>query len=733
MISFAAKIGYELIFLNHPDLTFMSKKKKPPAKSLQKRILEVFNRFPSRAMNYKQIAAKLQISQTSKKKIINKILYELANQGQLKEQKTGKFKTTNSAGSRNDKVIGKVDMTTGGAAYIEVEGMPDDIYVNEQNLGTALHEDLVEVHIIRVKKNGKSVGRIERVVERAKTDFVGLIEKSLKYAFLIPDSKRMPVDIFIPLNKLNGAKDGDKAIARMKDWPKDADSPFGEVIEVLGKPGENETEMHSILAEFGLPYQFPKEIEDAAEQIEVKIKAEEVKKRRDLRTVTTFTIDPDDAKDFDDALSIRKTENGNWEVGVHIADVSHYLKEGSKLDREAYDRATSVYLVDRVVPMLPEVLSNFACSLRPNEDKYCFSAIFEMNEQAKVIKEWFGRTVIRSDHRFAYEDAQKVIESKTGKLADEILTLNRIAKQLRTERFKKGSIDFHTLEVKFKLDELGEPLGVLLKEQKEANKLIEEFMLLANKKVAAFIGSKQQPKPFVYRIHDNPDPEKLQIFSEFIKKFGYRIDTTSPKGISQTLNRLMNDIEGKAEEHLISQLAIRTMAKAVYSTDNHGHYGLGFRHYTHFTSPIRRYPDVMVHRLLQHYLDGGNAVNPEDLEEKCKHSSEREKLATDAERASIKFMQVKFMQDKVGEIFGGVVSGVSEWGLFVELENNQCEGLIRMKNLDDDFYVFNPENFAIEGKRSGKIYRIGDELTVKIIKADLSKKQLDFELMGDFE
>lgn len=710
----------------------MSKKKNPPAKSLQQRILEVFTGLPTRAMNYKQVASQMQIHQTSKKKLIERILYELSNKGSLVEDKPGKFKLSESHREKNA-VVGKVDMTTSGTAYIEVEGMPEDIYISEQNLGNALHGDLVEVSIIKVKNNGKSVGKISKVIERAQTEFVGIVQKSLKYAFLVPDSKRMPVDIFIPLNKLNGAEDGVKAIARMNDWPSDVDSPFGEIIEILGQPGENETEMHSIMAEFGLPFHFPKAIEEEAEKIDVAIKEEEVKKRRDMRKVRTFTIDPDDAKDFDDALSIQKLDNGNWEIGVHIADVSHYLKEGSNLDKEAYDRATSVYLVDRVVPMLPEVLSNFACSLRPNEDKYCFSAIFEMDDTSKLHKEWFGRTVICSDKRFAYEDAQAVIESGEGDFSEEILTLNRLAQQLREERFKKGSIDFHSLEVKFKLDEKGEPLGVFLKEQKEANKLIEDFMLLANRKVAEFIGSKQKAKPFVYRIHDNPDPEKLQIFSEFIKKFGYRIDVTSPKGISQTLNRLMSEIEGKAEEQLISQLAIRTMAKAIYSTANHGHYGLGFQYYSHFTSPIRRYPDVMVHRLLQHYLDGGAAVNAEELEEKCKHSSEQEKLASDAERASIKFMQVKFMQDKVGEVFGGVVSGVSEFGLFVELEGNKCEGLIRMKNLSDDFYVFNPDNFAIEGKKSGKIYRIGDELTVKVAKADLSKKQLDFELMEDFD
>ncbi|MDC1452029.1 ribonuclease R [Vicingaceae bacterium] len=721
----------------------MPKNKNSKPNSLQEKVLSAFRANPTVAMNYKQVSRQLNITQTSKKKIIAKVLFELEAKEALVEEKPGKFKLVKHE-SNLDKLVGKVDMTTSGSGYVEVEGLPNDIYIGEKDLGIALHGDLVEVAILRVKRNGKAIGKVFDVIERAKTEFVGTLQKSEKFAYLVPDSKRMTIDLFITLDKLHGAQDGEKVIAKLTHWPSDSDSPFGEIIQVLGKPGENETEMHSILAEYGLPIKFPDGIEAAAENLDVSIKESEIKKRKDLRKVTTFTIDPSDAKDFDDALSLQKLKNGNWEIGVHIADVSHYLKEGSALDKEAYERATSVYLVDRVVPMLPEVLSNFACSLRPNEDKYCFSAIFEMSDDTKILKQWFGRTVIHSDRRFAYEEAQQVIETGEGDYKEEILTLDRLAKQLRQDRFKKGSINFNTLEVKFKLDEKGEPSGVFLKEQKDANKLIEEFMLLANKKVAEFIGARAEetqvqrvgemktPKPFVYRIHDSPDPEKLQTFGEFIKKFGYRIDTTSPRGISDTLNRLMTDVQGKAEEVLISQLAIRTMAKAVYSTENVGHYGLGFKFYSHFTSPIRRYPDVMVHRLLQHYLDGGKAVDAAELEVKCKHSSEREKLATEAERASIKFMQVKFMQDKEGEVFGGIVSGVSEWGIFVELEDNKCEGMVRLRSMKDDFYNFNADNYAVEGKRRGRLFRIGDEVTVKVLKADLSKKQLDFELLNDF-
>lgn len=713
----------------------MAKKKsgkKKKSSSIQQTVFQLFQSNPTQVFNYKQVSKRLGITQTSKRKIIAKVLFELAAKDLIEEQSPGRFKIIGTTDNLHH-LVGKVDMTSSGAAYIEIEGHGNDIYVGERDLGTALHGDLVEIGIIKTKKNGQAVGKVLRVVERAKTEFVGTISKSLKYAFLIPDSRNMPVDIFIPLANLNGAQNGEKVIVKMLGWNDGEDSPTGEVIQVLGMPGNNETEMHAILAEFGLPAAFPKAIEEEAKNLDLEIKADEIKKRKDFRKITTFTIDPTDAKDFDDALSVRQLKNGNTEVGVHIADVSHYLKEGSNLDKEAYDRATSVYLVDRVVPMLPEVLSNFACSLRPNEDKYCFSAVFELDDQAQIIKEWFGRTVIHSDRRFTYAEAQEVIETGEGDYAQEILQLQSLAIQLRKERFKAGSIDFHAVEVKFELSDDGEPIGVFVKQQKEANKLIEDFMLLANKRVAQFIATQSKVKPFVYRIHESPDPEKLATFGNFIKKFGYRIDTSSPKGVSASLNKLMTAVEGKAEEPLISQLAIRTMSKAIYSTDNVGHYGLGFKYYSHFTSPIRRYPDVMVHRLLQHYLDGGEAANAESLEEKCKHSSEREKLATDAERASIKFMQVKFLQDKIGEVFGGVISGVSEYGLFVELEGNKCEGMVRLRNLTDDFYVFDPDNYCAVGKRYGKMYRMGDEVTIRVKKADLAKKQLDFEMLSDYD
>lgn len=711
----------------------MAKRKYQPPSSIKnysKAILDLFRSEPSKIFNYKQISKRLNITKPSVRKIVSKILYELADEGKLEEIDLGRFIITKRA---REVILGTVDMTASGAAYIvPLDDRLDDVYVSSNHTANAMHGDEVEVAILKVKKSGKVEGEIVHIVKRSKVEFVGTVQMNKNFAFVIPDDRKVPADIYIDKDKLGKAKDGEKVVAKITDWPEGAKNPFGVIIKVLGMPGDNETEMHSILAEYGLPIHFPKKILDAADKIDTKITKEEIKLRRDMREVTTFTIDPYDAKDFDDAISYQELENGKMEIGVHIADVAHYLKEGSPLDKEAYERGTSVYLVDRVIPMLPEVLSNFACSLRPNEDKLCFSAVFEMDKEGNVSNEWFGRTVIHSDRRFTYEEAQERIESGKGDYAEIILKLNGIAKKLRKERFKHGSIDFHQLEVKFELDKDGKPIGVFLKEQKDAHQLIEDFMLLANRKVAAFIGQEKQKaskKAFVYRIHESPDPEKLELFAGFIKKFGYGIDTTSPKGVSRTMNKLMEDVKGKGEEQLISQLAIRTMSKAVYSTDNVGHYGLGFKYYTHFTSPIRRYPDVMVHRLLQHYLDGGKSANEELLSEQCKYASDREKLAAEAERASIKYKQVEFMKDKIGEIYTGVISGVSDFGIFVEIVETKCEGLVRLKALTDDYYFFDEKDFAVKGKRKGNVLRMGDEVTIKVLKADLTKKQLDFDLI----
>jgi ribonuclease R len=542
----------------------------------------------------------------------------------------------------------------------------------------------------------------------------------------------MSVDIFIPLNALNGAKDGQKAMAKIEEWPKNAKNPTGSIIKILGYPGENNAEMNAILIEYGLPTEFPEDVEKDAENIDITISEEEIAKRRDFRKITTFTIDPHDAKDFDDALSYQKLPNGNYEIGVHIADVSHYVLTGTKLDDEALERATSVYLVDRVVPMLPEKLSNNVCSLRPHEEKLCFSAVFELDENADVMDEWFGRTVILSDHRFTYEDAQEVIETGEGPLATEILIMDKLAKKMRAVRFKNGAIGFEKVEVKFHLDEKGNPLGVYTKESKDSNKFIEDFMLLANRRVAEFIGKAkkdQKPKTFVYRVHDKPTADKLTTFAAFAGRFGYKMNLQSDNSVTKSLNDLMKDVHGKPEQNVIEQLAIRTMAKAIYTTQNIGHYGLGFEYYTHFTSPIRRYPDVMVHRLLQHYLDGGKSVSEQQYEEWCKHSTEMEILASRAERDSIKYKQVQFLQNRIGEVFDGIISGVTEWGMYVELNDNKCEGLIRLRDLDDDFYELDEKNFCIVGSRTKKRYQLGDSVRVQLKHTDLIKKQITFSMV----
>jgi len=712
---------------------FIRKKQGVKKSYLFEEILKVLAANPNKALNYKQIAADLNITDHSQRLLINAILEELKTNNNVTEPERGKFKLK----SIDKFITGKVDMTSSGTAYVVSEETESDTFISQRKTLNALHGDLVKVKLYPTRK-GKQEGEIIEIVERLKTEFVGTIQLSPKFAFLVPSNNRIHVDIYIPLEKLNGAKDGQKAIARIVEWGKNSVNPIGEIIEVLGNVGDNNTEMHAILAEYGLPYHFPKDVEKAADLIPIKITEQEIAKRKDYRGITTFTIDPVDAKDFDDALSIRKLDNGNWEIGVHIADVSHYVKPDSIIDKEGFSRATSVYLVDRVVPMLPEILSNNVCSLRPNEEKLCFSAVFEITDNAEVVEEWFGRTIILSDRRFTYEEAQQIIETEEGEFKDEILTLNRLAKILRANRFKKGSIAFEKMEVKFHLDEVGNPTGVFFKVAKDSNQLIEDFMLLANRKVAEFIGknknskeqkSKENQRSFVYRVHDKPNPDKLEDFAQFVAKFGYKLNIKNEKTVADSMNNLLKEVNQKKESGMIEMLAIRTMAKAVYTTKNIGHYGLGFEYYTHFTSPIRRYPDVMVHRLLQHYLDGGKSPDIEKLEEQCKHSSDMEKLAAEAERSSIKYKQVQYLQDKIGEEFDGIISGVTEWGIFVELKENHCEGMVRLRDLQDDNYYFDEDNYCLRGKKYGKVLTLGDEVRIQIKRADLVKKQLDFSLV----
>ena len=713
----------------------MSKKRKKlfkPKKGLNKKelkkiILEFFYADPQKIFNYKQITSSIRVNDPSTRQLVDVALQELTDDGYLLQNEKGKFQLKAKTGY----VVGTVDMSQKGFAFIVSDELEEDIFVAGPNLNRAMNGDKVRVYLHAISKRKQPEGEVVEIIERAKTSFVGVISMSKNFAFLVPTGKNN-FDIFIPKDKLKGAKQGQKAVAKITDWPPHAKNPFGEIIDVLGEVGHNDTEMHAILAEFDLPYKFPDKVNKAAEKIPVEITVEEISKRRDFRQVPTFTIDPGDAKDFDDALSLQKLENGNWEAGVHIADVSHYVPVGSLIDNEAYERATSVYLVDRVVPMLPEKLSNGVCSLGPHEDKLCFSAVFEMDEDATVKKQWIGRTIIHSDRRFNYEEAQAIIETGEGDMKEQILTLHTLAQKLKSARYQNGAISFDRAEVKFNLDENGKPLGVYFKEAKESNQLIEEFMLLANKKVAEFIGKpkdKSKPRTFVYRIHDRPDPEKLESFNNFIGKFGYGIDMNSPGNLSRSMNNLLNNVKGHHEENVISTLAVRSMAKAVYSTRNIGHYGLSFDFYTHFTSPIRRYPDLMVHRLLERYLNKGRSVNAESFEEKCKHSSSMEQRAVNAERSSIKYKQVEFMQDKVGQVFSGVISGVTDWGIYIELDENGCEGMVSIKELTGDFYFFDEKNYCISGMHTGKCYQLGADVKVEVVRANLEKKQLDFKLV----
>ena len=689
-------------------------------------IIAAFKTSPRELFNYKQISKLIGAENQVQKFQVAEILQELTAENFISEIDRGRYRF-NDLGTI---AVGTfVRRSNGKNSFIPEDGGAP-IFVAERNSAHAMDGDKVKVQLFAKRKNADPEAEVIEVLESKKRLIVGKLQVTKGFAFLITESKTLANDIFIPKDKLKGGKSGDKVVVRIVEWPEEAKNPLGEVIDILGVAGENNAEMHAILAEFDLPYKYPVNVEKAADKIPDTISAEEIAQREDFRTVATFTIDPKDAKDFDDALSARLLPNGNWEVGVHIADVTHYVKQESLIDREAYKRATSVYLVDRTIPMLPERLCNQICSLRPDEEKLCFAVIFELNSHADILRSHITRTVIKSDRRFAYEEAQEVIETGNGDYKEEILALNDLAIKLRDKRFKNGAISFERSEVKFDIDENGKPIGTYIKVAKEANKLIEEFMLLANLTVAEFVGKvpkNKTKKTFVYRVHEQPDPEKLSNFSAFISRFGYKLKTTGTKTeMSKGINKLLDAVQGAPEENLIETLAIRSMQKARYTTENIGHYGLAMDYYTHFTSPIRRYPDMMVHRLLERYLVGGRSVIKNKYEEYCDHCSNMEQVAANAERASIKYKQVEFMSDKLGQIFDGVITGVTEWGLYVELLQNKCEGLVPIRDLSGEYFDYDEKNYCLIGRRTRKTYRLGDTMTVKIAQANLERKQLDF-------
>lgn len=700
-------------------------------KGIKDQVRGVFAHNIGERFSYRQLIKTLGLRDKKSKEALKDILFSMESKGQLNKAPDGRF----ISAVEPDVIQGRVDHVNSRFAYIISPQSEDDIWVKTDDLKFAVDGDTVEVQITRPANNGfRPEGKVTRVVSRSREEFVGRIEISPKFSFVVPDNKNIHFDIFVFPEKIHKAKHNDKVMVKITRWHDARNrSPMGEVTEVLGPAGENEAEIHSIMAEFGLPFRFPENIEQAADEIPDKISEKDLEKRRDFRSVTTFTVDPEDAKDFDDALSIEHLDNGDLEIGIHIADVSHYVTPNSILEKEALTRATSVYLVDRTIPMLPEKLSNGLCSLRPEEDKLTFSAVFVMDRTGKIKKKWFGRTVIHSNRRFSYEEAQERIESGTGDFAEELQLLNEISKILRDKRFKHGAVNFETTEVKFKLDEKGKPLAVVPKVRKDAHKMIEDFMLLANREVATYIykwgKGEDGTYTFVYRIHDAPDPEKLDSFSKFAARFGHKMSID--KDVSGSLNRLMDEIVGKPEQNVLEQLAIRSMAKAKYTTDPKGHFGLAFDHYTHFTSPIRRYPDVMVHRLLWHYLEGGKPVEQEPEEQKCAHSSEREKNAADAERASIKYKQVEFMATMLGETFEGLVSGVTEWGIYVEIVETKCEGMVRLADLDDDFYEFDERNFRVIGRNNKRIITLGDKLQVQVLKTDIDRRTIDLDLVKE--
>lgn len=728
----------------------MTRKKKRKSRNnkisnLTNTILSILKKERNKTFNYKQIAAKLGVNDASSRNQIIKKLAQLKAKQEIEEVERGKFKTVVTT----EYHIGILDLSSKGNGYVISDDFDDDVFIASNNINKALDGDEVEFYAYKRRHRGKQEGEITNIIKRAKNEYVGTIQIQDKknYAFVVTDSVKMYKDIFVPINKTRKAEDGDKVLVELTDWPEKADSPYGKVLKVLGKPGEHSTEIHSILAEYGLPAEFPHDVENYANNLDVSITEDEIKKRRDMRKDLTFTIDPKDAKDFDDALSFKVLENGLYEIGIHIADVSHYVQPNTVLDDEAYERATSIYLVDRVVPMLPERLSNGACSLRPHEEKYTFSAVFKMNDKCEIKDKWFGRTVTYSDARFAYEEVQAIIESKTNSIpqdvsltgkpyktdqaiADAILKMDELAKKMRSQRMREGAISFDKVEVKFNLDEEANPVGVFFKTSKDANKLIEEFMLLANRKVAEFIGKQNPKKTFVYRVHDEPDEAKLAQLQTVVGRFGHKLNFRDRNSVASSLNKLLTDVLGKKEQNLVDTLTIRTMSKAEYTTHNIGHYGLAFDYYSHFTSPIRRYPDVMAHRLLQHYLDGGKSANEEVYEEKCNHSSNMEYLATKAERDSIKYMQIRFMQDHQDEEFLGVISGVTDWGIYVEIISNKCEGMVSVRDMKDDHYQFDQDHYAMIGRNTKTMYQLGDEVIVKVKNTDLVKKHLDFYMVG---
>jgi len=713
----------------------MAKKDKKKAGKRMKKaqladlMMSLFQTKSGEVLNLKYIFAELNLNTHPLKMLCMDILYEMLSDDYISEVEKGKYKLN----TRGTEMVGTFLRKSNGKNSFIPDGSEESIFVAERNSAHAMNGDRVRIAFYAKCKNREAEGEVIEILERANTNFVGTLEVSKAYAFLITENRTLANDIFIPKDKLKGGKTGDKAVVKITEWPEKAKNPIGQVIDILGVAGDNTTEMHAILAEFGLPYIYPKAVEEAADKIPAEISEEEIAKREDFRNVTTFTIDPKDAKDFDDALSIRKMKDGLWEIGVHIADVSHYVKEGSIIDKEAEKRATSVYLVDRTIPMLPERLCNFICSLRPNEEKLAYSVIFDITDKGEVKDSRIVHTVIKSDRRFTYEEAQNIIETQEGDYKEEVLAMDRIAKILREKRYSAGAINFDRYEVKFEIDEKGKPISVYFKYSKDANKLVEEFMLLANKTVAEKIGkvpAGKNPKVLPYRIHDLPDPDKLDNLSQFIARFGYKLRTSGTKtDISKSINHLLDDVQGKNEENLIETVSIRAMQKAKYSVHNIGHYGLAFDYYTHFTSPIRRFPDLMVHRLLTRYLEGGRTASETKYEELCVHSSDMEQIAANAERASVKYKQVEFMSERLGQIYDGVISGITEWGLYVELNENKCEGMVPIRDLDDDYYEFDEKNYCLRGRKKNRTYSLGDSITIKVARANIEKKQLDFAMV----